>query len=86
MTKWDLLPEYNKVQQRKINQCNTLYQQYERKNKNTWQSQLMQKEKKYLTKLTKRIKTLNIIKSNVKKHTSIYSMVKNWKHLIKDQE
>ena len=86
MTKWDLLPEYNKVQQRKINQCNTLYQQYERKNKNTWQSQLMQKEKKYLTNLTKRIKTLNIIKSNVKKHTSIYSMVKNWKHLIKDQE
>ena len=86
MTKWDLLPEYNKVQQIKINQCNTLYQQYERKNKNTWQSQLMQKEKKYLTKLTKSIKTLNIIKSNVKKHTSIYSMVKNWKHLIKDQE
>ena len=30
----------------------------------------MQKEKKYLTKFTNRIKTLNIIKYNIKKHTT----------------
>ena len=37
------------------------------------------KRKKYLTKVTNRIKTLNIIKSNTKKNTqqASYSMVKD---------